>query len=50
VSESLEQKLAMIPAGPNLTPADVLDTSGKFSQRVSPAKDTNSAAAKSSDD
>jgi len=50
VSESLEQKLAMVPAGPNLTPPDMLDTGGKFSQRVSPAKDTNSAAAKSSDD
>ena len=30
VSESLEQKLRMVPAGPNLTPADMLDTSGKF--------------------
>jgi hypothetical protein len=29
-SESFEQKLRMVPAGPNLTPADMLDTSGKF--------------------
>jgi hypothetical protein len=30
VSESLEQKLRMVPSGPNLTPADMLDTSRKF--------------------
>jgi uncharacterized protein involved in type VI secretion and phage assembly len=29
VSESLEQKLRMVSAGPNLTPADMLDTSRK---------------------